>query len=207
MAAQIFVAAGTNGAGKSSIAQPYIERFGGRYFNPDEVTRDLIDRGMPVADANAHAWQINFDMLRTAIDKGLNHAFETTLGGHSIALELMRALAMGRTVQMIYVGLETVDLHIERVAQRVSRGGHDIAEKKIRERFDRSRENLLAFIGTPAHIMVWDNSSPLVDGAPKPRHLATLNGRHLTLPPGRPITSTPTWAQPLLARALQLPQP
>ncbi len=75
----ILVGAGTNGAGKSSIVQPFLSR-DGDYFNPDEHTRALVALGMPLPDANARAWKTGFDALQQAVDEGKRYAFETTLG-------------------------------------------------------------------------------------------------------------------------------
>lgn len=203
--AEIVVAAGTNGAGKSSIVQPYVERKGLRYFNPDQFTRELVRKGIPEGDANSRAWQFGRDQLREAVDRDKDFAFETTLGGHSIAFELMRALAFGRSVTIFYVGLASVELHLKRIAARVARGGHDIPEEAVRKRYDASRTNLLAFIGTPAWIRVWDNSAESGDGKPRAaRQVFEAQAHRLALPAADDSEAIPAWAQPLAAQALKL---
>jgi predicted ABC-type ATPase len=203
-AGRIIVAAGTNGAGKSSIVGPLIRVNGGSYYNPDEHTRELVKAGLPLQEANAQAWCIGYDALQHAVDRGVNFAFETTLGGDSITMELLRALAVGRRVVMLYVGLATVDLHIQRVAERVIRGGHGIPEDKIRQRFDSSRANLLKFIGTRAEIRVWDNSHQTADGSPAPCEIFRVQNRKLIIPRNGDVSKTAGWAQPLVAKALSL---
>ena len=42
---RIYVIAGVNGAGKSSIGGAAFRAFGGDYYNPDEAARQLIDVG------------------------------------------------------------------------------------------------------------------------------------------------------------------
>ncbi|HUR40047.1 MAG TPA: hypothetical protein VM240_02665 [Verrucomicrobiae bacterium] len=204
---EIIVAAGTNGAGKSSIVQPFLEGLEEPYFNPDQHTRELVRLGIPEAEANARAWQVGRDRLRDAVDQNRSYAFETTLGGHTIAFELMRALAFGRTVNILFIGLSSVDLHIRRVAARVARGGHDIPDETIRKRYDDSRTNLLAFIGTRAWIRVWDNSEESADGAPSgARQIFDVRGSRLVLPPKASTDpeAMPVWARPLLGQALKL---
>lgn len=201
----IVVAAGTNGAGKSSIVQPFTEAAGGRYFNPDLYARALVQQGISIDDANARAWRRGHEQLRAAVERGGGYTFETTLGGHSIALELMRGLAFQRQVTILYVGLESVDLHLRRVRERVARGGHDIPVEKIRQRYDDSRRNLLAFIGTAAMIRVWDNSIENDQGrATQARELFRIEERRLSLPAGADPIEMPSWAQPLLAQAIRL---
>lgn len=201
---RIIAAAGTNGAGKSTIVGGLITRAGGAYFNPDTFARELIAAGCNAGEANAQAWMTGYKQLQQAIDSNSNFAFETTLGGSSIAMELLRALAIGRRVSIYYVGLTTPELHIQRVAERVARGGHDIPEAKIRERFNASRENLLRFIGTKAELRVWDNSKQTADGSPAPEEIFRIQRGKILVPADRDLAKTVSWAQPLLQRALEL---
>ncbi len=199
----ILVACGTNGAGKSSIVQPYLAATGGAYFNPDDYTRALVKAGLSQQDANGRAWQRGFEQLVTAIDDDYDYAFETTLGGHAIALQLMRALAMKRELILLYVGLDSVDLHLRRVRERVARGGHDIAEEAIRRRYEDSRKNLMWFIGTAATVRVWDNSVHSQDGRPTgAREVFTVRGGRLKA--SQKVESVPAWTTALVARARRL---
>lgn len=202
----ILVAAGTNGAGKSSIIQPFIESEGGAYFNPDQYARALIRRGMPPPEANAMAWARGFDRLCSAVESGGAYAFETTLGGQSIPYQLMRALAFGRRVVILYVGLASPELHMQRIRERVARGGHDIPEDKVRQRYDDSRKNLLSFIGTAATIRVWDNSTQTANGRPAfAQEVFRIENRTLKLPGGADPSLVPGWVRPLLAQSLKMP--
>ena len=201
----IVVAAGVNGAGKSKIIGRYIEKSGGAYYNPDQRTRALIKAGLREDDANGRSWQEGFDALKQAIDDTTSFTFETTLGGKSITAELFRALALGRDVTIYYVGLKDVDLHLQRVAARVKRGGHDIAEKKIRERITTSRENLLNFIGTQASIRVWDNSEEDPNGEPLPVEVLRIQNNRLLYPDSaKALRSVPDWAKALVKRAMDV---
>ncbi|MCK9202271.1 MAG: zeta toxin family protein [Gallionella sp.] len=199
----ILVGAGTNGAGKSTIVQPFLSK-DGEYFNPDEHTRALVALGMPLTEANSRAWQTGFDALQQAIDEGRRYAFETTLGATSVPFELMRALAMGCQLDFFFVGLASPELHIQRVAERVRRGGHDIPETKIRERYENSRKNLLRFIGTAANLRVWDNSTQTSDGRPSPFEVFSIKDRRLRLGGKMALDRVPAWSKPLLARAIKM---
>ena len=70
-------------------------------------------------------------------------AFETTLSGRSY-LRMIRELVAGSwDVDLIYLWLPNVASCIERVAERVSRGGHNIPPETIERRYYRSVANLL----------------------------------------------------------------
>lgn len=201
----IIVATGVNGAGKSTILGRHIQSVGGAYYDPDERTRAHVRAGLSRDDANGRSWREGYEALRRAIDAGTTFTFETTLGGRSIVAELFRALARGRNLTIYYVGLESVELHLQRVAARVKRGGHDIPEAKIRERFASSRENLLGLIGTQASIRVWDNSDEDDKGLPRPIDVLRIENNRLKYPTTvKALKATPAWAKPLLARALEL---
>jgi len=130
--------AGANGAGKSSIAGAMFLAQGVDYFNPDEAAARVLSAnpGLTQAEANGIAWHEGRRLLQRAIAERLTFAFETTLGGRTIAALLHSALSTGIEVRVWYVGLQSAELHIERVRARVAQGGHDIPEASIRERYD-----------------------------------------------------------------------
>jgi predicted ABC-type ATPase len=197
--------AGTNGAGKSSIASGFLPEARDGYFNPDTFASRLVGAGKPPAEANAVAWQSGYERLRAAVDRAQSFTFETTLGGASIIAELQRALKLGREVHVFYVGLSSVDLHIARVRARVARGGHDIPVEKIRERYSKSLANLLKLIGTASSVQVFDNSEETADGVPGARLVFRMHGRKIVEPSrARLLATCPEWAKPLAAPALRV---
>ena len=188
--------AGVNGAGKSSVLGSVIRAAGDQYYNPDEITQDLLINNlrMPLGEANSTAWKIGFDQLNTAIDREERYTFETTLGGSSITEALIRAVDIGRHVTILYCGLKSPELHIERVLARVNRGGHTIPEDKIRERYVSSIHNAMRVLGTCYQFKLFDNSAPLVGAAAQPVTLFHLRGTEFITPPIDPM---PEWAKPL----------
>ena len=201
----IWVLAGTNGAGKSSIGGELLRRSGGEYFNPDEIARLLLQKhpSWRPRQANAAAWEAGVRLLDAAIREGREHFFETTLGGATITSKLESAIEAGFEVRIWYVGLESVELHLARVAARVARGGHDIPESDIRRRFDNSRRNLIRLIPRLTELKLFDNSAEAeVRGGPlpEPRLLLHLRGdRVIELADPAMVHD---WAKPIIAAAL-----
>jgi predicted ABC-type ATPase len=199
----ITVLAGTNGAGKSSIGGAQLEAAHAPFYNPDIETRELMaaNPGMTFVEANASAWRIGKERLETAIESRTNFNFETTLGGATITRLLTKAHANGLRVRAWYCGLRDAELHIARVRARVLRGGHDIAEQKIRERYDASRNNLCSILPSLGELMLYDNSEdadPHSGRAPRPVQLLHLrDGKILIL-----ASAMPAWAKPIAAVAL-----
>lgn len=204
--AEITVLAGVNGAGKSSIGGAYLRAQGAEYFNPDEVARAArtASPGLGQRDANAFAWQEGKRRLEAAIADRSAFTFETTLGGETITQLLVEAAALGAVVRIWFAGLESVELHLQRVAARVKKGGHDIPEADIRRRWVGSHANLIRLIPYVTDLRVYDNSverDPATGAPPEPRLVLGIEAQRLTFPPADRLGDTPQWAKPMVFAA------
>jgi predicted ABC-type ATPase len=202
----LYVLAGTNGAGKSSVAGAMFRARGAEYFNPDEAASLILSAnpGITQAEANSAAWQQGKRLLERAVAERLNFAFETTLGGRTITALLESALSAGVEARVFYVGLRSVELHIARVRARVASGGHDIPEAKIRERYDRSRLNLIQLMPKLTELRVYDNSEeadPDAGTTPQPELLLHMAGGKILS--SCDLAATPAWAKPILGAAIK----
>ncbi|HSF47049.1 MAG TPA: zeta toxin family protein [Burkholderiales bacterium] len=206
-APRIYVLAGVNGGGKSSIGGAAFRAFGADYYNPDEAARALmaVNPGLSQTEANIAAWQRGKELLEQAIAKRLDFAFETTLGANTIPRLLAEAASHGIEVHIWYAGLSSPDLHIERVRARVRKGGHDIPEADIRRRFENSRLNLVHLLPKLTALRLYDNSleaDPDTGRAPVPR--LVLHVDHGKIAGPADLSQTPGWAKPIVAAALTL---
>jgi predicted ABC-type ATPase len=204
--ARITVIAGVNGAGKSSIAGESLRQSGGEYFNPDEATRTFMKAGpsLSLAEANVRAWEEGRRRLEEAIRDREDFTFETTLGGASMTKLLFNALDAGLEVAIFYVGLSSVELHLSRVRSRVSRGGHDIPEAKVRERYTSSLRNLVKLAPRLGVLQVLDNSfeaDPETGHCPQPEEL--LHAENGKLVRHCELSECPAWAKPVFTVLLR----
>jgi len=204
----IFVLAGVNGAGKSSVGGALLRQHGLDWFNPDAYARELVrELAMDIPQANVRAWERGRHLLEAAIAHRRNHSFETTLGGRTIT-ELLATASATHSVAMLYCGLASPEQHIARVALRVAHGGHHIAEEKIRERWTASRMNLIRLLPSLSRLQVFDNSTEAAPGQPIGDPVLVLNvedGEVLVpdaLDPAA-LTAVPSWARPVLEAALK----
>lgn len=164
MQPHIIVLAGPNGAGKSTTA-PLLLR---DTFAVDEfVNADAIAYGLSAfapEKAALEAGKIMLRRLRELAAKRTNFAFETTLASRSFAPWLAQMIETGYSVHLIFLTLPDVEFAIQRVAKRVSLGGHAIDEAVIRRRYTAGLQNFFRlYMPVVSSWKICDNSIP---GAP-----------------------------------------
>jgi len=205
----LYVLAGVNGAGKSSVGGHVLREAGLDWFNPDTFARGLRElSGLSQAEANGQAWQEGVNRIRDALEQGHNHAFETTLGGNSIAA-LLHEASRSHDVLMWFCGLSSPEQHIARVQARVRSGGHPINEADIRRRWPLAQQNLVRLMPVLAQLQVYDNSADAAPGeaVPDPQLLLQMEDGQVLYPEPDDLVqlaATPAWAAPLLEAALRL---
>jgi len=118
---------------------------------------------------------------------------------------LIRAARKGMRVRLIYVGLASPDLHIERVRARVLQGGHAIPEERIRQRWQSSRQNLIRLLPYLSELRVFDNSleaGPQQGALPSPRLLLAISDGQIVH--SVPLDEVPDWAKSVMMAAARL---
>lgn len=169
---KVIIIAGPNGAGKTTYAREFLPVDAAC---PNFVNADLIAAGLaPFAPASAalQAGRLMLEALQRHFAARQSFAFETTLSGRGYLRYIEQWQAAGYRVKLVFLQLESVEEAIERVAQRVRQGGHDIPESVIRRRFKAGRENFFNLYA--ARVDAWalyDNSGSepvLIDWSEKP---------------------------------------
>lgn len=135
MKKKIIIIAGPNGAGKTTFASEFLPKEAGC---PAFVNADLIAAGISPFEPERAAFRAGRLMLEEIHHysrKNDSFAFETTLSGRSYARHIPRWQLDGYLVKLFFLRLESPELAIARVQQRVREGGHNIPEHIIRRRF------------------------------------------------------------------------
>jgi predicted ABC-type ATPase len=145
--------AGPNGAGKTTFYHAHLAPAGLRFVNADVIAREL--RLAPYAAARA-ADALRRELLR----QGESFVFETVFSdpvGDKLAF-LKEAARAGYTVVLCFIGTSGPKVSEERVAMRVSQGGHDVPTEKLTSRFPRIMVNFKAALREVPHVWVFDNN-------------------------------------------------
>ena len=145
--------AGPNGAGKTTFYHTFLASSGLRFVNADVLTAGLA------VDAYQAA-RLADELRRAMVARGESFVFETVFSDpvqDKVAF-LEEASQRGYSTVLCYIGLSDPDQSVARVAMRVSQGGHDVPDTKLRSRFPRSLENLRAAILRLPCVLIYDNS-------------------------------------------------
>ncbi|PYJ86929.1 MAG: hypothetical protein DME22_03445 [Verrucomicrobia bacterium] len=177
--------AGPNGAGKSTFFESHLKSSGLRFLNADVLAKELE---VDAYDAARMVAALRVELVR----QRESFVFETVFSdpvGDKLAF-LKQTAQSGYAVVLYFIGIADANTSEQRVAMRVSQGGHDVPTEKLIARFPRTLANLSAAIRELPCVLVFDN-----DDLRTPfRHVAVFaNGRPLLLK--QPV---PSWLQPLL---------
>lgn len=133
---KIIIIAGPNGAGKTTFAREFLPQEAGC---PVFINADLIAAGLsPFAPERAaiQAGRLTLQAIAQHVARRESFAFETTLSGKAYARQIPQWRQLGYRVELFFLSLPSAETAVQRVAERVRQGGHDIPEATIRRRFD-----------------------------------------------------------------------
>jgi predicted ABC-type ATPase len=139
---RLFIISGCNGAGKTTASYTVLPEIleCKEFVNADEIAKGLSPFN-PESVA-IEAGKIMIKRLLDLFERKQDFAFETTLATRSYAKLITQAQKMGYIVTLLFFWLETPELAVERVAQRVREGGHNIPTETIYRRYQAGIKNL-----------------------------------------------------------------
>jgi predicted ABC-type ATPase len=158
--ANVVVIAGPNGSGKTTMVPVLLRDYLGiREF----VNADTIAQGLSAFDAEGVAFRagrLMLDRLRELEEAGADFAFETTLASRTFSPWLENLRGSGYRVHILFLWLPSPEMAVARVAARVERGGHHVADDVVRRRYRRGIANFFAIYRSIADVWAFfDNSS------------------------------------------------
>lgn len=158
----IFVFAGPNGSGKSSVVKAY--KSNGICPEP-YVCPDNIVRIMKETDSFLNEYEMYLAAMERAeetrkeyVISGQSFTFETVFSNMEKLKFLRFAKAHGFHIVVTYVTTSDPSINIRRVRRRVSEGGHDVPEDKIKSRYERSMALMAEVVAFADEAEIYDNS-------------------------------------------------
>ena len=181
----IVALAGPNGAGKTTFYEVFLRETGLRFLNADNLSRQLSIDAYDAA-------KVVGELRKELVEQRQSFILETVLSdpvGDKVSF-LRSAADAGYQVITCFIGIPGPEISNERVAMRVSQGGHDVAQEKIESRYPRTLLNLRLAVRDLPFVLVFDNGNLK---NPYRRVAEFENGKATVL-----STPTPRWLAPLL---------
>ena len=139
---RLIVIGGPNGAGKTTFARYYLEEYPADFLSADDLALK-ISPDHPES-AKIEAGRQFSKKLQESFQSGKSVVIESTLSGRSMQRILGQAREAGYGVTIAFIVLESAQACVNRVRERVQKGGHDVPDSDILRRFYRSKENFWA---------------------------------------------------------------
>lgn len=138
----LYIIAGCNGAGKTTASYTILPDILNckEFVNADEIAHGLSpfnSESMAIEAGKLMLYRIN-ELLK----QGKSFSIETTLAPRSYVRLIEKAKVLGYQTSLIYFWLDSIQLAIDRVAQRVKNGGHNIPLDVITRRYKAGINNL-----------------------------------------------------------------
>lgn len=137
----IIIIGGPNGAGKSTTAPALLK---GTLGVTEFVNADTIAQGLSAFQpegAAFHAGRVMLERIHHLANERMDFAFETTLASRTFASWIKNLKQAGFIFHLVFLWLPNEEFAIERVAERVRMGGHNVPEETIKRRYHKGMKN------------------------------------------------------------------
>lgn len=159
MSKNLYIISGCNGAGKTTASYTVLpEVLDCREFvNADEIARGLSPFNSE--SVAIEAGRLMLSRIEELLERDESFSIETTLATKSYINLVRRAQAKGYNVKLLFFWLNSPGLAVQRVAERVAKGGHNIPMDVIRRRYLAGISNLFRlFMREVDYWEIYDNS-------------------------------------------------
>ena len=156
---RVVVLAGINGAGKTTASMDLLVNV---LKIPIFVNADALARGLNGLNPESEAFRAGKIMLlhlEELVAERASFAIETTLAARTYAKWLADLRMLGYETHLYYYWLDSAEVAIRRVAQRVALGGHFVPDQTVRQRYAKSVRNFFELYREHADCWeVYDNT-------------------------------------------------
>ena len=132
----LYIISGCNGSGKTTASYTVLPEMLGcsQFVNSDEFAKSFSPFDPSAASISAGRFMLL--KIRYQLTRKDDFCIETTLATRSLMRTIEEAKEFGYRVTLLYFWINTPDLAVKRVKDRVEAGGHSIPEHVIRRRYD-----------------------------------------------------------------------
>jgi len=136
---EIVIIAGGNGVGKTTFARAFLQEYDYEFLNADEIAKSLSAENP--GKKKISAGKLFFQKLNEAVEQNKSLLIESTLSGRYLQKMFGTWRKRDYQINIIFIFAESSEILIERIAERVKKGGHFVPDEDVRRRFMRGKEN------------------------------------------------------------------
>jgi len=154
--------AGVNGAGKSTLyrSNQWVMNEGDEQLprvNPDEILNEFGGTWSSFSD-QIKAGKIALRRIEQHFEQRDSFNQETTLCGRYIKNAIQKAVQLGYEINVIYVGVSSAQIALNRIDYRILFGGHGVDEARVEKRYQETLRNLIEIAPYCSSIRLYDNT-------------------------------------------------
>lgn len=143
--------------------------------------------------ATLKSWRAVVRRLADHLAAKRDLVLESTLSGKTVLKHLHDAKSSGYELHLTFIGTESPEINILRVAERRALGGHYVSEADIRRRWHTSLANLPSVMDLADSTLLLDNSLPQEHARGAFQTVAKIQNGKLDR-----ASETPSWARAAL---------
>lgn len=136
---EILIIAGANGTGKTTFARAFLQEYDYEFLNADEIAKSLSATNPQ--DKKISAGKLFFKNLTEDVAGNKYLLIESTLSGRYLQRRFESWRKREYQITIIFIFAESTEILIERIAERVKKGGHFVPDEDVRRRFKRGKQN------------------------------------------------------------------
>ena len=139
MRREIIIIAGANGVGKTTFARAFLREYDYEFLNADEIAKSLSAKNPQ--NKKISAGKLFFQKLREDIENHKSLLIESTLAGRYLQKFLENLKSENYQIRIVFLFADSPEILIERIAERVKKGGHFVADEDVKRRLVRGKQN------------------------------------------------------------------
>ena len=132
---RLIILSGCNGAGKTTASYTMLPEIldVSEFVNSDEFAKSLSPFDPSTASITASRYMLR--RIQYLLDQGADFSIETTLATRSLVNTIRQAKEKGYSITLLYLWVQSPEIAIKRVRDRVEHGGHNIPDDVLRRRY------------------------------------------------------------------------
>lgn len=137
---EVIIVAGGNGVGKTTFAREFLlENPSYEFLNADEIAAELSPENPQ--NSKISAGKAFFRKLNEYVRDGKSFLIESTLSGRYLVRFIKLFEEQDYRITIMFLFVDSSEILIERIRNRVAKGGHFIPDKDVKRRFTRGKNN------------------------------------------------------------------